>query len=156
MKIREKSQYFDHLPIYAKLTLDIGLSDIASSIVPASDVTFPAINYQWVKATDVDVDNYRHGTQSALSHFTIPKVVHCNNEQHRHHIDMYYDSRPICKVLASVGKLTVPTNKFKRSQDFIVPGFNEHLKELHCEARAQYLIWSNDSNSRTGESHRDV
>ena len=35
--------------------------------------------------------------------------------------------------------MTIPTTRFKCSQDFIVPGFNEHLKELHCEARAQYL-----------------
>ena len=159
MKILDKSPCSDHLPIYAKLKLDIELSVIASSRVPASDVTFPTINYQWAKATDVDVENYRHGTQSRLSHITIPEVVYCNDvrcndEQHRHHIDMYYDS--ICKVLTNVGKLTIPTNKFKCSQDYIVPGFNEHLKELHCDARAQYLIWRNDGKPRTGESHGNM
>ena len=80
------------------IKLDIGSSDIASSSVPVSDVTFPTINHQWAKATDVDVENYRHGTQSRLSHITITEVVYsndvrCNNEQHRHHIDMYYDSK---------------------------------------------------------------
>ena len=159
MKILDKSPCSDHLPIYAKLKLDIGLSVLASSSVPASDVTFPTINYQWAKATDVDVENYRHGTQSKLSHITIPEVVYCtdvrcNDEQHRHHIDMYYDS--ICKVLTSVGKLTIPTNKFKCSQDYIVPGLNEHLKELHCDARAQYLIWRNDGKPRNGESHGNM
>ena len=104
-------------------------------------------SYQWAKATDVDVENYRHGTQSRLSHITIPEVVYCNDvrcndKQHRHHVDMYNDS--ICNVLTIVGKLTIPTNKFKCSRDFIVSGFNEHLTELHCEARAQYLIWRND------------
>ena len=59
-------------------------------------------------------------------------------------------------MLTSVGKLTIPTNKFKCSQDFIVLGFNEHLKELHCDARAQYLIWRNDGKPKTGESHRDM
>ena len=43
-------------------------------------------------------------------------------------------------VLTSVGKVTIPTNKFKCSQGYIVPGINEHLKELHCDARAQYVI----------------
>ena len=94
-----------------------------------------------------------------MSHITIPEVVYCtdvrcNDEQYRHHIDMYYDS--ICKVLTSVGKLTIPTNKFKCSQDYIVPGFNEHLKDLHCDARAQYLIWRNDGKPRTGESHGNM
>ena len=70
----DKSPGSDHLPIYAKLKLDIDLSVIASSSVPASDVTFPIINFQWAKATDVDVENYRHGTQSRLSYITIPEV----------------------------------------------------------------------------------
>ena len=52
---------------------------------------------------------------------------------------MYYDS--ICNVLTDVSKMTIPTTRFKCSKDFIVPGFNEHLKELHCKARAQYLTW---------------
>ena len=62
MKILDKSPCSDHLPIYAKYKLDIGLIVIASSSVPSIDVTFPTINYQWAKATDVDVENYRHGT----------------------------------------------------------------------------------------------
>ena len=56
-------------------------------------------------------------------------------------------------MLTSVGKLTISTNKFKCLQKFIVPGSNEHLKELHCEARAQYLVWRNDGKPKTGESY---
>ena len=52
--------------------------------------------------------------------------------------------------------MTIPTTRFKCSQDFIVPGFNEHLKELHCEAMAQYLIWRDAGRPRTGESHSDM
>ena len=74
IKILDKSPCSDHLPIYAKLKLDIDLSVIASISVPASDVTFPIINFQWAKATDVDVENYHHGTQSWLSYITIPEV----------------------------------------------------------------------------------
>ena len=59
-------------------------------------------------------------------------------------------------MLTSIGNLTIPTNKFKCSQKYIVPGFNEHLKELHCDARAQNLIWRNDGKPRTGESHRNM
>ena len=100
---------------------------------------------------NLNVMKLRHGTQSRLSHITKPEVVHCNDvrcndEQHRHHIDMYYDS--ICMVLTSVGKVTIPTNKFKCSQGYIVPGFNEHLKELHSDARAQYVIWRNDRKTK--------
>ena len=67
---------------------------------------------------------------------------------------MYYDS--ICNVLTDVSKTTIPTTRFKCSKDFIVPGFNEHLKELHCEAWAQNLTWRNACRPRTGESHSDM
>ena len=61
---------------------------------------------------NLNVMKFRHGTHSRLSHITIPEVVscndvRCNDEQHRHHIDMYYES--ICKVLTSVAKLAFPT-----------------------------------------------
>ena len=79
MKIFERRLCSDLLTIYPNITLDIDLSVIASSSVPASDVTFPTINYQWAKATDVDVENYRNGTQSRLSYITIPVVVYCND-----------------------------------------------------------------------------
>ena len=113
----------------------------------------PSINCQWAKATDLDLENYRQGTHSKLSSITVPSIVYCKdarckNDQHRHLIDLYYDS--ICNVLTDVSKMTIPTTRFKCSKDFIVPGFNEHLKELHCEARAQYLTWRNAGRPRTG------
>ena len=39
----------------AKLTLDICLSDTTSRSVSANDATFLTTNYQWAKATDVDI-----------------------------------------------------------------------------------------------------
>ena len=159
MKILEKNPCSDHLPIYAKFTLDFCSKIIDSSTVTDRDAMFPSINCQWAKATDLDLENYRQGTHSKLRSITVPSIVYCKdarckNDQHRHLIDLYYDS--ICNVLTDVSKMTIPTTRFKCSKDFIVPGFNEHLKELHCEARAQYLTWRNAGRPRTGESHSDM
>ena len=92
----------------------------------------PTINCQWAKATDVDLETYRQGAHSKLSRITVTSIVYCNdvlcnNDQHRHLIDWYYDS--IGNVLTDVSNMTIPTTRFKCLQDFIVAGFHEHLKE---------------------------
>ena len=38
------------------------------------------------------------------------------------------------------------------AKDFIVPGFNEHVKTLHTEARNAYIIWRNIGRPRVGET----
>ena len=55
-----------------------------------------------------------------------------------------------------IGKLTIPTCRFRCSQEFIVPGFNEHLKELHGKARECYLVWKDIGRPRTGDVHDDM
>ena len=47
----------------------------------------------------------------------------------------------MCNALSSISKLTIPSCRFRCSQEFIVPGINEHLKELHGKARECYLVW---------------
>ena len=66
------------------------------------------------------------------------KDASCKDCEHRHQIEEYYDN--MCNVLLSVDKLTIPTCRFRCSQEFIFPGFNEHLKELHGKARECYLV----------------
>ena len=102
MKILEKNPCSEHLPIYAKFTLAFSSKSIDSSTVTDRDAMLPTINCQWAKATNVDLENYRQGTHSKLSRITVPSIVYlidsrCNNNQHRHLINGYYDS--ICNVL---------------------------------------------------------
>ena len=52
MQILEKSPSCDHLPVYAKFTLDIGSTINNSSNVSVGDVSFPFVKYQWAKASD--------------------------------------------------------------------------------------------------------
>ena len=37
-----------------------------------------------------------------------------------------------------------------------MPGFNEHLKELHGKAREYYLVWKDVGRPRTGDVHNDM
>ena len=62
----------------------------------------------------------------------------------------------MCNALSIINKLTIPTCRFRCSQEFIVPDFNEHLKELHGKARECYLVWKNVGRPRTGDVHNDM
>ena len=62
----------------------------------------------------------------------------------------------MCTALSSISKLTIPTCRFRCSQEFIVPGFNEHLKVLHGKARECYLVWKDVGRPRTGDVHNDM
>ena len=44
----------------------------------------------------------------------------------------------------------VPTSKIHTHHDYIVPGFNEFAKQLHSEARGDYLLWKASGKPRSG------
>ena len=76
---------------------------------------------------------YREQQNLMITNLILTLVTTWRYCEHRHQIEECYDN--MCNVLSSVGKLTIPTCRFRSSQEFIVPGFNEHLKELHGKAR---------------------
>ena len=159
MQILEKSPSSDHLPIYAKFLFDIGLSNHNEGNISASNDSIPFVKYQWAKASDIDIEGYRQGTHRKLSEVTVPAAIFCKNvsckdSEHIRHIDEYYNS--LCNVLTEVSKITIPTCRYKCAQEFIVPGFNEHLKELHDQARQCYLSWRSIGRPRTGDVHNDM
>ena len=52
-------------------------------------------------------------------------------------IDQFYDD--VCSNLRQSGVDSIPSVKVKDGRDYIVPGFNEFLKELHTAARTDYI-----------------
>ena len=88
-----------------------------------------------------------------LQHFFC-KNVSCKDSKHKHELDEYYNS--LCNVLTEVGKVTIPTCRFKCAKEFIVPGFNENLNELHDQARQCYLSWRSIGKPRTGDVDNDM
>ena len=45
---------------------------------------------------------------------------------------------------------TLPSKNDNGCRDFIVPGYNDYAKELHCEARIAYITWKRAGRPRTG------
>ena len=154
--ILDKLPSSDHLPLCCtcRFELDLELSD--SSGV---GVIVPSTNYQWCKASDAEIDNYRLRSQILLSEINIPDVVRCYNtacvcNEHKVQLDDYYSS--ICEALRKASIKSIPTSIFKCSSDYIVPGFNEYVRELHDIARSSYLVWRQSGKPRGDVTEGDM
>ena len=118
--ILDKLPSSDHLPLCCtcRFELDLELSD--SSGV---GVIVPSTNYQWCKASDAEIDNYRLRSEILLSEINIPDVVRCYNtacvcNEHKVQLDDYYSS--ICEALRKASIKSIPTSIFTCSSDYIV------------------------------------
>ena len=62
----------------------------------------------------------------------------------------------MCSVLMQCSSSNIPTNKVKTSGDYVVPGFNVYVKELHTEARSCFIAWKSLGKPRAGLCHTDM
>ena len=51
---------------------------------------------------------------------------------------------------------TIPTSKIKCPSEYIIPGFNDYLKELHNNARSSYLLWKYSGKPRGDNTDMDM
>ena len=54
-----------------------------------------------------------------------------------------------CALLDSSHE-TILSKNDNSCRDFIVPGYNDYVKELHCEARTACIVWKHAGRLRTG------
>ena len=47
----------------------------------------------------------------------------------------------MCNALQRSSSNYIPSSKPSNSHDYIVPGFNEYVKDLHCTARSVCVAW---------------
>ena len=67
---------------------------------------------------------------------------------HKSDIDCLY--KKICDSLENASKHCISSNKIDYYKEHIVPGFNEHVKELHTIARHEYIAWRSAGKPRFG------
>ena len=46
----------------------------------------------------------------------------------------------LCTVLEKVSRDSIPSFTVNSSRDYIIPGFTEHVKDLHIIARVDYCL----------------
>ena len=105
-----------YITSYAKFTLDIGSAINNSNNVSVGDESIPFAKYQWAKASDSDIEEYRRGTYRKLSHTVVPVQLFIVRMLRVRIVNIdirLRDNR--CNVLSSVGKLTIPTCRFRCS-----------------------------------------
>ena len=74
--------------------------------------------------------------------------MNCKSHDHLKQIDDLYSQ--LCSVLKHASNDSIPATKMYTHHDYIVPGFNEFAKQLHSEARADYLLWKASGKHRAG------
>ena len=62
-----------------------------------------------------------------------------------------YNYKNVCDALDNASKACIPSSKVDYYKEHIVPGFNEHVKELHTFARHDYITWKSADKPRFGE-----
>ena len=114
---------------------------------------------QWSKASDVEIEYYRMKSYISLDTISIPDVVkcvnnNCSSKEHQDQLDSYFTS--ISDALDLTSKQTIPTSKIKCPSEYIVPGFNDYLKDLHDSARNSYLVWKQNGKPRGDDTDMDM
>ena len=121
--------------------------------MPPSSHKSRKMTFNWAKASDVDLCSYALHT---FQHFkSIPincaikcDDVNCSSPEHRQMIDLFYSQ--ICCALGQSSQKTIPSSNLRDGLDYIVPGFNDFVKELHTSARNDYIVLRNAGSPRSG------
>ena len=98
-------------------------------------------------------------SQVHLRAVNIPDAVRCYDtacvcDEHKMELDVYFSS--ICYGLRKASIKSISTTKYKCSTDFIVPGFNEYVRDLHDIARSFYLVWKQSGKPRGDVTEGDM
>ena len=157
--ILDKLPSSDHLPIGCNLCFDLDTCMSTPSVSDSCDVKLPTMKCQWSKASDVEIEYYRMKSYISLDTIFIPDVVkcvnnNCSSKEHQGQLDNYFTS--ISDALDLTSKQTIPTSKIKCPSEYIVPGFNDYLKDLHDSARNSYLVWKQNGKPRGDDTDMDM
>ena len=72
----------------------------------------------------------------------------CASVEHQLQTDQFYAQ--LCSALEQESHVSIPSSNVNTSRDYIIPGFTEHVKELHTIARADYCSWRVEGKPRSG------
>jgi exonuclease III len=144
----------DHLPLAATFQFIcdgdnlIGNSPVENSTNKTASVS------SWSRCSANEIAAFREQSRSLLSKVDIPTEAllcndtQCDSIQHRNALDTMYQN--ICKALYKTGLSTVPSAACHKSSHYIVPGWNEYVRESHHEARESYIAWRDSGKPRQG------
>ena len=150
VKILDTLPSSDHLPISIAFNVHLQCFVSASSVYSSSR---DKVIFNWAKANIDDINEYCVNTYNNFATIDIVPAIKCTNVnctsiEHRHQIDLFYSQ--MCDALQRSSSNCIPSSKPSDSHDYIVPGFNEYVKDLHCTARSDYVAWRDAGKQRSG------
>ena len=93
---------------------------------------------------------YQYELDLALRQIDIPIIL--DDQETANKIDQYYDNVMLCIRKACLK--TIPHRTISSScNDFVIPGWNEYVRDKHTAARNAFLDWTFCGKPRTGPSH---
>ena len=140
INVLDKLPSSDHLPLSVIIDVQVQSVPSVSTICPSPRAK---VIYNWTKADTTDVNNYCMQTYNNFTKICIPPAIKCTNInckslEHRHEIDLFYSQ--ICEALHCSSLDSIPSSKSNDCRSYIVPGFNDYVKDLHSVARSDYVV----------------
>ena len=92
-------------------------------------------------------------TAAHLGKVQIPEsftCTNCNCSENSHRNDINILLADMCSVLRKSSLETINICKKTSCQYYVVPGWNDYVKEAHCDARNCYILWGNVGKPRQG------
>ena len=151
MTILDKLPSSDHLPIAATFTYPDDLP-VPSSVSDAADNSNKAC--LWYTATPEMITRYSHDTMIKLNSIHIPVSAlsctdaRCQDSSHTSDLDHLYTD--ICASLHTSGGSCIPSSGCNTASQLMVPGWNDHVRDVHTEARHAYVTWRDFGKPRSG------
>ena len=144
----------DHVPLSFVFDFNSFLTHNDTFTCPSNKT-----NFNWATATDKDLADYKYLTRIYCKDMYVNDVVkcsdvNCKSHDHLKQIDDLYSQ--LCSVLRHTSNDSIPSSKMYTHHDYIVPGFNKFAKQLHSEARANYLLWKASDKPPAGSLYLNM
>ena len=140
----------DHLPVRLMISTALTAERCVNNEKHANKI-FPI--FRWSNAKDCNIKEYGKYSAVHLDRIHISDSCtctnsNCSNIQHISDIDHLFDD--ICNALRVSSLETITTCKKTLCQGYIVPGWNDYVKEAHTEARYYYILWRDMGKPKHG------
>ncbi len=148
--ILDKCPSSDHLPVGLVISTALTTERCVNNEKHADKIT-PI--FRWSNAKDCNIKEYGKCSAVHLDRIHISDSCTCNNyncsnREHISDIDNLFDD--ICNALRVSSLETITTCKKTLCQDYIVPGWNDYVKEAHTETRYYYIVWRDMGKPKHG------
>jgi len=139
----------DHKPILAVVNNLFPLTRAAVDSSPPTNSPHSSIP-DWPKANQLSIDSYQQELDYMLGQIDVPNDRLCTTDaEYATMIDRYYNALLSCIHTATVNN--IPCRSYKSFHtDFVVPGWNDHVKEKYIASRDAFMDWSYGGKPRSG------